>query len=191
MGFAVDQLERLNASDPSGRFLGRLDMQRVGVFGHSLGGATALQFCHDDSRRKAGIDVDGASLCCVVADGVTQPFMFLLSDHKGESDAGEPEAIREAGANIHSIYDRLPNDRRLMIMIRGAGHYGFSDDGAMLKSPLVMSELSSVGIVRLDGRRQVALTAHYASTFFDVYLKGAPASELRSRSEYPEIEYLH
>ena len=191
MGFAVDQLERLNASDPSGRFLGRLDMQRVGVFGHSLGGATALQFCHDDSRCKAGIDVDGASLCCVVADGVTQPFMFLLSDHKGESDAGEPEAIRQAGANIHSIYDRLPNDRRLMIMIRGAGHYGFSDDGAMLKSPLVMSELSSVGIVRLDGRRQVALTAHYISTFFDVNLQGAPASKLQSQSEYPEIEYVH
>jgi len=52
-GFALDQLERLNASDPSGRFLGRLDMQRAGVFGQSLGGATALLFCHDDSRCKA------------------------------------------------------------------------------------------------------------------------------------------
>jgi dienelactone hydrolase len=191
MGFALDQLERLNASDPSGRFLGRLDMQRVGVFGHSLGGATALQFCHDDSRCKAGIDVDGAPLGSVVADGVTQPFMFLLSDHRGESDAGEPEAIRQAGANIHSIYDRLPNDRRLMIMIRGAGHYRFSDDGAMLKSPLVMRVLRAVGIVRLDGRRQVALTAHYITTFFDVYLKGAPASQLKSQPEYPEIEYVH
>jgi dienelactone hydrolase len=191
MGFALDQLERLNTSDPSGRFLGRLDIQRVGVFGHSLGGATALQFCHDDSRCKAGIDVDGAPLGSVVADGVTQPFMFLLSDHKGESDAGEPEAIRQAGANIHSIYDRLPNDRRLMIMIRGAGHYGFSDDGAMLKSPLVMRVLRTVGVVRLDGRRQVALTAHYISTFFDVYLKGAPASQLKSQPEYPEIEYVH
>jgi dienelactone hydrolase len=191
MGFALDQLERLNTSDPSGRFLGRLDMQRVGVFGHSLGGATALQFCHDDSRCKAGIDVDGAPLGSVVADGVTQPFMFLLSDHKGESDAGEPEAIRQAGANIHSIYDRLPNDRRLMIMIRGAGHYRFSDDGAMLKSPLMMRVLRTVSVVRLDGRRQVALTAHYISTFFDVYLKGAPASQLKSQPEYPEIEYVH
>jgi len=191
MGFALDQLERLNTSDPSGRFLGQLDLRRVGVFGHSLGGATALQFCHDDSRCKAGIDVDGAPLGSVVADGVTQPFMFLLSDHRGESNAGEPEAIRQAGANIHSIYDRLPNDRRLMIMIRGASHYMFSDDGAMLKSPLVMGVLRTAGVVRLDGRRQITLTAHYVSTFFDVYLKGAPASELMSRSEYPEIEYVH
>src|ERR1700674_400771 len=191
MGFALDQLERLNASDPSGRFLGRLDMQRVGVFGHSLGGATALQFCHDDSRCEAGIDVDGAPLGRVVADGVTQPFMFLLSDHRGESDAGESEAIRQAGANIHSIYDRLPDDRGLMIMIRGADHYRFSDDGAMLKSPLMMRVLRTVGVVRLDGRRQLALTAHYISTFFDVYLKGAPAPQLKSQPEYPEIEYVH
>jgi predicted dienelactone hydrolase len=191
MGFALDQLERLNASDPSGRFLGRLDMQRVGVFGHSLGGATALQFCHDVSRCKAGIDVDGAPLGNVIAEGVTQPFMFLLSDHRGESaDAQTPEAIRQAGANIHSIYDRLPSDRRLMVMIRGAGHYTFSDNGAMLKSPLVMRVLHTLGFVRLDGRRQIAVTAHYISTFFDVYLQGAPTSKLQSQPEYPEVEYV-
>ena len=39
-----------------------------------------------------------------------------------------------------------------------------------------MGVLRMLGIVRLDGRRQVAVTAHYVSTFFDVYLKGAPAS---------------
>jgi predicted dienelactone hydrolase len=189
MGFALDQLERVNTSDPSGRFLRRLDMQRVGVFGHSLGGAEALQFCHDDSRCKAGIDVDGAPLGSVIAEGVTQPFMFLMSDHRGEStDAQTPEAIRQAGANIHSIYDRLPGDRRLMIMIRGASHYMFSDDGAMLKSPLAMRVMQALGIVRLDGRRQVAVTAHYISTFFDVYLQGASASELKSQPKYPEIE---
>lgn len=79
IGFALDQLERLNASDPSGKFLGRLDLQRVGVFGHSLGGAIALQFCHDDSRCKAVIDVDGAPHGSVIGEGVTQPVMFLLS----------------------------------------------------------------------------------------------------------------
>jgi hypothetical protein len=55
----------------------------------------------------------------------------------------------------------------------------------------MMRVLRTVGFVRLDGRRQVALTAHYISTFFDVYLKGAPASQLKSQPEYPEIEYVH
>jgi dienelactone hydrolase len=186
ISFALDQLEQLNWSDPSGRFLGRLDMQRVGVFGHSLGGATALQFCHDDPRCKAGIDVDGAPLGSVIREGVTQPFMFLWSDHRSESDAEK----RQVEAKLRSIYDRLARDRRLQIMIRGANHYMFSD-GAMLKSPLVMRVMRALGIVRLDGRRQVAVTAHYISTFFDVYLKGSPASELSMQSENPEIEYVH
>ena len=186
LGFALDQLERLNASDPSGRFLGRLDLQRVGVFGHSLGGAVALQFCHDDARCKAGIDVDGLPLGNVITAGVTQPFMFLLSDHRGERET----ETRPVEANIRSIYDRLPGDRRLEIVIRGANHFGFSDDGAMLKVPLVMSVLQALNIVHLDGRRQIAVTAHYLSTFFDVYLKGVPASKLESQSDYPEAEYI-
>jgi len=191
-GFALDQLERLNTSDPSGKFLGRLDMERVGVFGHSIGGATALQFCHDDSRCKAGIDVDGVVLGSVIREGVTQPFMFVLSDHRGEStDAADtPEAIRRAGANIHAIYDRLPGDRRLMITIRGANHYMFCD-AAMWRSPLLMRALRTLGIMHLDGRRQIAVTAHYISTFFDVYLKGAPPSDLKSQPEYPEVEYVY
>jgi|CZKJ01.1.fsa_nt_gi predicted dienelactone hydrolase len=186
MGFALDQLERLNGSDPSGRFLGRLDLQRVGVFGHSLGGAEALQFCHSDPRCKAGIDVDGAPLGSVIGEGVTQPFMFLLSEHEEESDA----ETRPVKANIDSIYNRLPGDGRWLILIRGANHFGFGD-GAMLKSPLAMRVMRRLSIVHLDGRRQVVVTAHYLSTFFDVYLQGAPASKLQSQPEYPEIEYLH
>jgi hypothetical protein len=111
--------------------------------------------------------------------------MFLLSDHSG---APESET-RPIMANIRSIYDHQAADRRLEIAIRGANHYMFSDDGAMLKSPLLMSVIRMLGLVRIDGRRQVAVTAHYIVTFFDVYLKGAPVSQLYSQAEYPEIEY--
>jgi predicted dienelactone hydrolase len=181
--FALDQLQQLNDSDPSGRFKQRLDLQRVGVFGHSLGGATALQLCHDDRRCKAGVDVDGLPLGSVVAEGVTQPFMFLLGDHSSEPEAESGRVL----AKIHSIHDRLPEDRRTLITIRGANHFLFSD-GAMLKSPLAMSALRTVGVVRIDGLRQASLTARCISTFFDVHLKGSPASELKSLSEYPEIQ---
>jgi hypothetical protein len=76
MGFALDQLQRLNVSDPSGRFFQRLDMQRIGVFGHSLGGATSLPFCHDDARCKAENDLDGAPLGSVITDGVPSHSCF-------------------------------------------------------------------------------------------------------------------
>jgi hypothetical protein len=51
--------------------------------------------------------------------------------------------------------------------------------------------MRTLGIVPLNGRRQIAVTAHYISTFFDVYLQGEPASKLQSQPEYPEVEYLH
>jgi predicted dienelactone hydrolase len=187
MSFALDRLAELNASDPLGRFLGRLDMQRVGVFGHSLGGATALQFCHDDSRCKAGIDMDRAPLGSVIAEGVAQPFMFLLSNHKGESDT----ETRQIEANIHAIYDRLPGDRRLEIVIRGANHFGFSDDGALLKSHIVMGTLRMFGILGIDGRRQLAVTAYCVHSFFDAYLEAPGVSRLKISSPlYPEIQVL-
>jgi predicted dienelactone hydrolase len=186
MGFALDQMERLDASDPSGRFMGRLDLQRVGVFGHSLGGASALQFCHDDARCKAGIDVDGAPLGRVIAEGVTQPFLFLMSHDTSHQDAEG----RQVAADIRSIYNRLPSDRRWMILIEGGNHYMFSDDTAMLKSPLLMRILRALRVVRIGGSRQLALTAHCINSFFDVYLKGAPASKLEKQETYPEVVYM-
>ncbi|HEV2388638.1 MAG TPA: hypothetical protein VGS20_15440 [Candidatus Acidoferrales bacterium] len=182
--FVVGQLQQLDAVDASGRFTGRLDMQRLGIFGHSFGGAQALQFCHDDPRCKAGIDLDGAPYGSVVQEGLKQPFLFLLSDHKGEMS--DP-ASRKILADIESIYDRLPNGR-LFVTIRGANHFSFSDQ-MLLKSPLVIRLLRTAGFAPLEGRRGLAITADYVHTFFDVYLKGAPSDLLTSISKrYPEVE---
>jgi len=185
MAFVLDRLAQLNASDASGKFTGRLELARVGVFGHSFGGAQAAQFCHDDSRCKAGIDIDGAPMGSVIQTGIDRPFMFLLSDHTRESD---PESSR-IKANIQSIYDRLPVDGRLRVMIRGANHFTFSDDGALLKSRVMRGVFRLFGKLRIDGRRQLEVTAYCVRSFFDAYLKG-PA---RSRPEivsplYPEIQ---
>lgn len=67
--FLVDELQQLNG-DSSSKFARRLDLQRLGMFGPSFGGATALQFCHDDFRCKAGIDIDGAPFGSIVQDGL-------------------------------------------------------------------------------------------------------------------------
>jgi predicted dienelactone hydrolase len=183
--FVVSQLERLNAARPSGKFTGRLDMQRLGMFGHSFGGATALQFCHDDPRCKAGIDIDGAPFGSVVREGLKQPFMFILSDHSREQS--DP-ASRQIHANFESIYDRLPSGR-LFITIRGANHFSFSDQ-ILLKNHFVMRLLRIFGLLGLDGRRGLAITTEYVHTFFDVYLKDAPAALLNKLSQlYPEVQF--
>jgi predicted dienelactone hydrolase len=187
MAFVLDRLEQLNTSDASGRFTGRLDMTRVGVFGHSFGGAAVLQFCHEDSRCKAGVNVDGAPHGSVIQAGVGRPFMILVSDQGGESD---PE-IRQVFAKMQSIYDRLPPAGRAFLKIRGANHFLFSDDGALLKSHIVLRTLRALGIVGIDGRRQLAVTAYCLRSFFDAYLKGTGASQLAITSPlYPEIQGL-
>ena len=186
VGFALDRLEQLNASDPAGIFTGRLDMTRVGIFGHSFGGAQAAQFCHDDPRCKAGIDLDGRPLGSVVQAGLHQPFMFLISEQDTSSTEG-----RQVMADIHSIYDRLPAGGRILIKIRGANHFTFSDDGALLKSCIFRGVLRSLGKLGIDGQRQLAVTAYCVRTFFDAYLKGSGNSPLQlSSPQYPEIEDL-
>ena len=51
-----------------------------------------------------------------------------------------------------------------------------------------MRALRAVGAVRLDGRRQLAVSEHVISAFFDVYLRGAPAVTLQRREGYRELE---
>jgi pimeloyl-ACP methyl ester carboxylesterase len=187
IAFVLDRLARLNASDSSGKFTGRLDMTRVGVFGHSLGGAVAAQFCHEDSRCRAGIDIDGAPHGSVIQAGLPQPFMFLMSDHGHESDS----ASNQIRTDIQSIYDRIPPDRRLRVTIRGAFHYMFSDDGAVMKSSMVRGLLRVSGRLGMSGRRQLAVTAYCVRTFFDAYLEGDGASRPNLASPlYPEVQVL-
>jgi hypothetical protein len=140
-----------------------------------------LQFCHDDARCKVGIDLDSAPLGSVVAGGVHQSFTFLLNEHRGEADAPEVQA------KIDHLYNRLPSDRRVELTIHGANHFGFSDDGALLKSPMVMKILNATGVLKLEGPRQINITRHYIDAFFDSYLKDRQAPQFRDNQAFPEV----
>ena len=136
---------------------------------------------------QAGVDLDGQPFGAVIQTGLRQPFLFVLSDHSHESGA---ESAR-IGANIQSIYDRLPPDGRSILEIRGANHYLFSDDGALLKSHILLRTLRMFGILGIDGRRQLAVTAYCLRSFFDAHLGGPGVSRLRISSPlYPEIHVL-
>jgi hypothetical protein len=48
--FVLDRLEGLDRADPGGRFTGRIDLTRAGLFGVSPGGIVAAQACRGDPR---------------------------------------------------------------------------------------------------------------------------------------------
>lgn len=182
--FVVDRLQRLNV-DTASQFRGRMDLVRLGTFGHSFGGATALQFCHDDSRCRAAADLDGIPFGSVVREGLMKSCMFVLSDHHAEmSDASSHQVLGE----IESIYKRLPHGRLYMV-IHNANHFSFSDQ-ILLNSQIVIHLLQRTRrFGGLDGQRGLAISADYVHTFFDVSLKGAPAASLTNLvMKYPEVQ---
>jgi len=182
--FALLQLQQLNNADPTGRFTGRFDFQRLGAFGHSFGGAQALQFCHEDSRCRAAIDLDGIPFGSVVHDGLSKPGMILLSDHSREMDG---PASKEIFDDFRSIYARLSSG--YFVTVHGANHFIFSDQ-ILLKSRLIIFALMAVRTFgHLEPHRGLAITTDYVHTFFDVYVNGAPPSQLaRLAAKYPEVQ---
>jgi predicted dienelactone hydrolase len=179
--FVLNKLEQLN-TDSSNQFGGRLDIQTVGVFGHSFGGATAAQFCLDDPRCKAGVDVDGAPYGSVIQKKLDKPFMFLLAEHSDESDS----VSMQIKSNIETIYNSAP-DEHIWISLRGAKHFNFSDT-PFQNEFLVSRIFGATGSI--GGRRGLEVASACLRTFFDEHLKGQSPSSIRELpNKYPEVSF--
>jgi fermentation-respiration switch protein FrsA (DUF1100 family) len=75
--FALDQIETLSQEHDT-RFFGRLDLSRIGVFGHSLGGKAAVRLCQTDSRIGACMNQDGEMFG--IPFGGTEPISSLNTE---------------------------------------------------------------------------------------------------------------
>jgi dienelactone hydrolase len=165
--FVLDRLEQLNAGNPSSRFSGRLDPKSVGIFGHSFGGAVAAQFCYDNARCKAGIDMDGDLYSSLIPDGLNRQFLLILSDHD-------------------AVYNHLPRGS-LRITVRGARSLNFTDE-ALLKDLRLSRMLGELGPI--DPSRGLEVTSAYISAFFNAHLKNSPSPLLAGPSPlYPEVQF--
>ena len=167
IGSAIDRLAAMSSSD---RLLsGHLDLNTLGVFGHSFGGAQAFAFCAADPRCRAGVNIDGRLYGSLDQNKVTVPFMWLLSDH---GSAQDPVSQKIMG-QIRSAYERQPAESRVRIAIRGANHFTFSEDGALLKSGVLRGVMRLMGVLGTSGRRQIEVSSYALGSFFDASLKHA------------------
>ncbi len=182
MGSALNTLATNATADPI--LGGHLDLNTVGVFGHSFGGAQAFAFCAADARCKAGVNMDGQLFGNLEQRAVTVPFLWLLSDH----GAADDPVGKRIMATIQRAYDREPADARMRVMIKGANHFTFSEDGAMLKSGVLRGVMRIAGLIGIRGRRQVEVSAYAVASFFDARLRnGASAQGAFTSAAYPEI----
>lgn len=113
--FVLDRLNEVNLG--TGPLAHHLDLARVGILGHSLGGLTAAQGCVADARLKACLNLDGlqeGGPFSVRSGGAvpTQPFMFMTK-------------ATTLSPNAEQGLRNIPN--LSLIVIPGAAHRDFSD----------------------------------------------------------------
>jgi predicted dienelactone hydrolase len=159
----VDGLPVLDGRTPAGHLAARLDAGRTGAFGHSMGGVTAAQFCADDRRCGAALNLDGIPQYGPMIDRpFGKPFMMVYSARPGR--VGASDAIYRQAAS--RFYRADVHDTR---------HLDFTD--MVFWAPL--RERQALGT--LDPIRAAAITRQLVREFFDQELRGRP-SPLLGRS---------
>jgi predicted dienelactone hydrolase len=170
MLFVLDQVSGLN-KDPQSPFLARLDMTRVGSFGHSFGGTASAGACHADSRIRAGMNLDGAPHGNRSTWKFPQPFMLVQSERRAYRDRASEDFYNSLSIGYRAV-------------IQGSTHHSFTDE-AMLPLP-EDRRIALVGTI--EGSRMVRVTSFLVRTFFDTYLQGKTPSVLNDpSSQFPEL----
>ena len=57
-----------------------LDIDNIGMLGHSFGGAAAFEAVYSNPRIKAGVNMDGTLFITKDRDDMKKPFMFMESE---------------------------------------------------------------------------------------------------------------
>ena len=167
--FVLDRLALLNITE--GPLEGLLDLTRVGVIGHSLGGAAAGQAAMDDPRVLAGVDLDGFMFGDLIDSDSDVPFMYV--------SAARPWA-GVGGSALTFFFERSAGPSYLVV-IDGFEHGTFTDLALFVS--MWPGENPDV-----DGARALRIQRAYVRAFFDRHLRDADATLLDGPSgEYPEV----
>ncbi|NHZ72075.1 MAG: hypothetical protein GWP17_03205 [Aquificales bacterium] len=175
--FILDQLTVWH--EEPGHFLnGRLDLNHIGCFGHSMGGGTALQTVLNDSRCRALLLLD-PWLKPFDVEEIEQPLTLPLLAMLSTGDFGQ-----ENGRLAQKLAADNGNDA-YVFTIAGTGHFDYSD--LPLLSPITRL-IGAKGPI--NGRLVSRIVNEYTLAFFDTYLRERPLGLLNGESAYKEVEFI-
>ncbi len=172
-------LDELTGPHPKWHGADLIDRSRIGMAGHSVGGASAIAAMAGDSRIKAGMNIDGATPVPLTAPGLSRPFMFVSHqlDPATRCAPLRPDWERD--------WAQLTGWKR-SVEVAGTVHSSFTDVGLFADQFGV-----DIGAIPTAERTQ-AITRAYVNAFFDQHLCGKPSSLLDApSSHYPEMAFCH
>ena len=185
--FVLDEITRWNSTDPV--FAGRLDLERIGVFGWSYGGATAAELARVDSRCRASVNLDGVFWKTnLLRQPLLTPFM-MFREMRPDPDptfitGGAPSDDRFA------IYNALTTDA-YWLKITNAVHANFGDLG-LIWDPVSFASDPDFGALPPDkqtpGKQVIQIMRAYLRSFFNKFLLSEDDHLLDGPSpDYPEV----
>jgi len=172
----------------SGELAGRVDADKIGTMGHSLGGKLALFNAGEDPRVVATLALDPVdgdpspipdpSIRPTLADGVLQTVSGAVGIIGELTNAESANIFAPACAplanNFQTIYEALTSSSWLVEWeLVGADHMDFVEECP--EGPF--SACSACGEGTMDPARVVTLTQGFASAFFALHLKGEQGRE--------------
>jgi dienelactone hydrolase len=184
-------LGELTGAHPAWPGAGLIDPSRMGMAGHSIGGAAAIAAMLADPRIRAGIDMDGSTAALIPDRGLSRPFLFLgkqsnyTPGNAGDVTPGTRDwKLLRAGVTTWERDWELLTGWKRWLVVAGAVHASFTDFA-------LLADESGIEIgAGLSGARSLDITRAYVRAFFDRHLRGRPQALLDQPSpRYPEVTF--
>lgn len=188
--FVLDQITK-ETQDSSSFLWSRLDLDHVGIFGHSFGGAAAVQCCRRDKRFAAGVNLDGGLKGANFAEEFKKPFMFMRAMayikwilktmnkmFKPEEQAEAQKYLQERDlSGLNKLAKNMGPDAYI-IDFENAYHNTFTDFEILKQASPFSCLFDYLGAGSANGFVITATINGYLVAFFDKYLKGIPTDIL-------------
>jgi dienelactone hydrolase len=163
-------LDRLPKSGPGAALAARLDPSRMGFLGHSMGGVASGQFCVEDRRCRAGLNLDGIPQYGTMIDTpMPAPFLMVYSGRAGRLGASD------------LIYRRSA-ERYYRVDVRETMHLDFCD---MNLWPGPLRARKAFGAMAPE--RAADITRMIVREYFDQELLGRKSPLLSGETRLPEV----
>jgi len=119
---AEDMLFALNSLLSERPIGNKIDQNKIGVFGHSMGGAAAIYAALLDNRIKSVIDLDGTPPTLALEYGIDVPFLFIedLTDYRNHTGYAKMHERR-------SLFCERNKSDSWRVLIHGFNHNSFLD----------------------------------------------------------------